>query len=69
MKVSLDIVLKIIRQILILAGAAGASIGVTLPAEAQQGVEGLLASIGPFILAVGMIWSWAKDVRKWIKDR
>lgn len=69
MKVSVDIISKIVRQILIVAGSIGTWIGIQFPAEAQEGIDAFIASVGPFILSVGMIWSWARDVIKWFKAR
>lgn len=69
MKISIDIVLKIVRQVFIILGSIGTWIGVQMPPEAQQGVEAFVAAAGPFILAVGMIWSWVRDVIKWWKAR
>ncbi len=69
MKISVEVVLKVVRQIFIVLGSVGTWIGIQVPAEAQQGVEAFVSAVGPFVLAVGMVWSWAKDVYKWIKDR
>ena len=68
-KLTLDIVLKIVRQLFIVLGSIGTWIGVDLPPEAQQGLEGLVAALGPFILAVGMLWSWIRSVIEWFKSK
>lgn len=69
MKISVDVILKIVRQVFIILGSVGTWIGVEVPAEAQKGIEAFVAAVGPFALAVGMIWSWIRDVIKWFKAR
>lgn len=69
MKIRIDVILKIVRQVFIILGSIGTWIGIQVPAEAQQGVEAFITAVSPFILAVGMIWSWARDVIKWFKAR
>lgn len=67
MKISIEIVLKLVRQLFLVLGSIGTWIGIEMPAEAQQGVEGFIAAIGPFLFSAGLLWSWIRDVIKWLK--
>lgn len=69
MKISADVALKIVRQVFIVLGSVGTWIGIDVPSSVQGDIEAFVAAIGPFILAVGMLWSWVREAIKWFKER
>ena len=69
MNVKIDLVLKLIRQAFIILGTIGTYIGIEIPKEAQEGVEAIVAALGPFLISAGLMWSWVKDVIRWIERR